>query len=231
MAEHQARCPRCGVQFVYHGPSRPGRLCSDACRKAARAHAVAAFKARAPICSVEGCGHQTTGGRSLYCWKHYSRVRSHGDLRSKREISPPPVAVLDPQGYVLERAPGHPLANLSGSRAYQHRKVYYDAHGAGPFTCHWCAKPVTWADMHVDHLNAVRDDNALGNLVASCPSCNTRRGGWKSKVTERAKSRTRLTYLGEDLCLSEWAERTGVHRTTIARRLARGMVPEMALRP
>ena len=77
--------------------------------------------------------------------------------------------------YKQEWSPGHPLARAT-AMIYVHRRVYREAHGEGPFACHWCSKSVTWRTMHVDHVDNDPTNNAIGNLVAACPRCNTTRG-------------------------------------------------------
>ena len=76
--------------------------------------------------------------------------------------------------------------------------------------------------MHVDHVNAVRDDNRIDNLVPSCPPCNQERGFEKSKATHRKRSTSRIEWNGESLCISEWAERLGIAPTSIKWRMSRG---------
>ena len=66
------------------------------------------------------------------------------------------------------QAPNHPLCRASQSgRVLEHRKVYYDIHGEGPFNCHWCDVEVNWNTLHIDHLNDIRNDNRE-NLAATC---------------------------------------------------------------
>ncbi|KZY53136.1 hypothetical protein A3734_16805 [Sulfitobacter sp. HI0054] len=113
-------------------------------------------------------------------------MRRNGHVQLKLEVSPPKEEIDHSHGYILEYAPGHWHALRTGnSRVYQHRRVYFDEYGEGPFDCHWCGTCVTWDDMHVDHVNAVKDDNRLENLVASCAECNQKRGKEKMRNTAR----------------------------------------------
>ena len=86
----------------------------------------------------------------------------------------------------------HPLARRG--KVAEHRKVLYDAIGPGPHPCYWrhlsgCGNDsLTWDDgthgINVDHLDEVRLNNDLDNLVVSCRSCNTHplRPTWANEV-------------------------------------------------
>ena len=63
-----------------------------------------------------------------------------------------------------------------------HRLVLYESLGPEPRPCHWCGKELLWITdrfapnaLQVDHLNQVRDDNRVENLVPACQVCNVRR--------------------------------------------------------
>ena len=175
-------------------------------------------------CIVEGCDKNTRGGRCPYCEMHYGRLRRNGTLdrvltAHTREHS---------GGYILVPAHGHPLAH-GGSLVYEHRAVYYDAHGEGPFKCHWCGKDITWSTLHIDHLNDSKKDNRLSNLVASCPACNKQRGHHKMLRTTREKRATWIEYEGKRQTLLEWAQQTGIGRTALQYRLANGWPLDRAL--
>jgi 5-methylcytosine-specific restriction endonuclease McrA len=131
-------------------------------------------------------------------------------------------------GYVLIAAPGHPRA-LGGYRAYEHRVVFTEAHGEGPFECHWCGVAVTWGDMHVDHVNDVKTDNSPANLVASCAKCNKKRGEPASARRTRESVGRMLTHNGLTLCVSQWARRLGIAHGSILRRLSAGWSVDRAL--
>lgn len=95
---------------------------------------------------------------------------------------------LSDKGYVLIRKPDHPLAQRAGW-VFEHRVVLFGSIGPGPHPCHWCQTTVDWFALTnflvVDHLNEVRDDNRIDNLVPSCSGCNTRRTGiYKLRLNE-----------------------------------------------
>jgi hypothetical protein len=231
MASTKLTCAGCGAQFqIELGRGKHRKYCGRVCAKQAASSARFRAARDAGDCEARGCKKQVRSAGAKFCEAHYMRQRRNGHLHLVAEVSPPPKFTTHTQGYVLEYAPGHWIAERTKqSRVYQHRRVFFDAHGEGPFLCHWCSVQVTWDDMHVDHVNAVRNDNDLSNLVASCAGCNHRRGHSKMKATARAKSATKISWAGESLTLGEWAERIGISRASIASRIASGWAVERAL--
>lgn len=231
MAKRQVTCSHCGIQFTFEdGRGKARVLCGDQCRAASRDAKRAARQATYPECTYEGCSIKCRSAKAAYCETHYYRIRRNGHLMLRSEVSPPPLTIMHSQGYVLEYCPGHWIGRRTGdNRIYQHRRVYFDAHGEGPFNCHWCGVSVTWDDMHVDHINAVRSDNAIGNLVASCPNCNQKRGRAKMKLTHRARSKAKITWRGECLTIGEWASRIGISPQSLRYRLDAGWDQDRAM--
>jgi hypothetical protein len=154
---------------------------------------------------------------------HYYRLRRTGSLDRK----PPAGPYIQSAGYVVERAPDHPLAKRG--RVYAHRRVFYDAHGAGPFACNWCGTSVGWDSMHVDHVNGTKADNRVENLVASCAQCNQARGMVKMVDTARRTRGTQLTVGGITRPAAAWAEDLGITTVSLKARLARGWSAEAAV--
>lgn len=173
-------------------------------------------------CSVEGCGKPARRVKALYCEMHYMRMYRNGVLNRIIEAKP----LEHSHGYILIPAKGHPLAKGS-SHVYEHRAVFYNAHGAGPFNCHWCQSILTWDDMHIDHLDDDKKNNLLANLVASCPVCNQKRGFHKARKTWANK--TGLTAFGKTMTLNQWAEELKISRASIIARLKRGWSLERTL--
>lgn len=171
---------------------------------------------RAKICSVVGCErHQKALG---FCEMHYLRFRRRGTTDKMVTGQPRKKA----NRYMVATRPDHPLR--TGKRSpteYEHRIVFYDAHGAGPFACHVCGSSVGWDTMHVDHLNDDGFDNRLDNLRPACPPCNQQRGHHKMVATMRQKHSTLVTFRGETLPLIDWAVRIGIDRETLRSRLSR----------
>lgn len=193
------------------GRGRQKSYCSDACRE------LAAARKPKPVfspCSVDGCEGLANRKGAAMCEAHYMRMRRNGTTES--QYARMPETCDHSGGYLLVKAKGHPRS-LGGARAYAHRVAFTEANGEGPFTCYWCQKPVTWADMHVDHLNDDKHDNRPVNLVASCGVCNQQRGAHKVIATHRAK--TGITFAGRTLTMNEWAREVGISREAMAFRL------------
>lgn len=168
-------------------------------------------------CSVIGCSKAPRSPTSPHCEMHYGRLRRGGTLEKVRQAK----RVSHTHGYVLVPAPGHRLTTSGQSHVYEHRKVFYAAHGEGPFSCHVCGVAVTWADMHVDHLNDIKDDNRLENLAPACERCNPWRGKDRSASARRSKSIRWLELNGERLPMSAWAKRLGIRSWALQQRLER----------
>jgi hypothetical protein len=171
-------------------------------------------------CTAEGCSSPAdTRG---FCRLHYGRWWRKGsveDFKAKAELP-------HSGGYVMEHWPGHPLA--TGRYVYQHRRVYFDAHGSGPFKCHWCGAAQTWETMHVDHLDDVKDHNDASNLVASCPRCNQWRAHDRAVAARRSRGRM-ITAFGLTRCIAEWARDIGISAQALQFRLNKGWPTERAL--
>lgn len=113
------------------------------------------------------------------CGMHYHRLYRHGDVDRSARTSP--VSVSAGRRYVTVYEPGHPLATKTG-KVYEHRARLFDAIGPADHECHWCGTAVSWfasrfdpAELEVDHVNGVGDDNRIINLVPSCRRCNRTR--------------------------------------------------------
>lgn len=130
-------------------------------------------------CTVDGCQKASRNrGSAAMCKMHYHRWYRHG----RTEIVATTLSTrTDESKYRSLHLPSHPAAPPCG-RIYEHRAVLFDSIGDGEHPCHWCGAMVSWASsvgetdyLTVDHLNSVRDDNRLDNLVVSCNPCNVAR--------------------------------------------------------
>lgn len=177
-------------------------------------------------CTVDGCDALPRSAFSKYCELHNARLRRNGHFDKVMEAH----RVEHTGGYVLIPARGHPMATESHrSHAYEHRVVFFDAYGHGPHACHVCGRSGMLADMHVDHLNEVRDDNRLANLKPACPPCNQWRGKSRVEVARKRRTTKLLTFNGETLSASEWARRLGIAPGAIGWRMKAGWPLERAL--
>lgn len=212
-------CPECGsVINQKYGRGLAVKYCSDICKQTGQEKKK---KEKVfPRCTVEGCDMDATR-LNMYCEKHYMRLRRKGHTKLKE----PKLWINHSAGYVIEHNLDHPLSK--GGNVYKHRMVYYNAHGEGPFNCYWCNDDVTWASMHIDHLDANKKNNKLYNLVASCPRCNMKRARHNLLKTMDKKYGVELN--GKKQSLSAWARELGISSASISYRLKSGWPLERAL--
>lgn len=175
-----------------------------------------------PTCTVASCTNDPKSAYWPYCQMHDARLRRHGHLGRKEMAD----AIYHSHGYKLILAQGHPMAR--GARAYEHRVVYYDAHPDGPDNCCWCGDALTWATLQVDHLNAVRDDNRLSNLVAACGDCNRDRAKPAAAKANRARAKGHMVN-GRWLSIADAARALRIAPSSIELRLANGWTVERAM--
>ena len=175
------------------------------------------------MCKVEGC--KKNADRKGYCAVHYMRQWRNGTTsltRTRKE------RLVHTQGYYIINRRGHPLADKQGS-VYEHRHVYYEANGSGPFNCYWCDKQVDWSNLHIDHLNEDKQDNGIDNLNATCSHCNTNRGDKKRRDTWARKSG--LIYKGEPMTGLDLSVMAGISRQAFMERLKTMSVEEAVAKP
>ncbi len=225
MADRFRICPQCGCQFQYEISRGNDRLyCSGECRRAI-ARAKRNKLTNSLECKVDGCHKHPRAVGSSLCDMHYSRLRRNGiigTLPVKRTEK-----IKHSGGYVLVYAPGH-VVGRGKAHVYEHRKIFYDANGEGPFKCHVCGANQTWDTMHIDHLDDDKTNNSIDNLAPSCPTCNQGRGRHKMVRTNQARG-VQVTAFGKTMSMAQWVRETGVPRTTLARRLRNGWSAEEAL--
>jgi 5-methylcytosine-specific restriction endonuclease McrA len=174
-----------------------------------------------PACGANGCNNHLRSSGAKFCEKHYYRMRRNGHLGPKN--APPPRLRDHTAGYKLLFAPKHPIATKSQqSRVYEHRAVYYQHQGGGPFDCVHCGASLTWETMHVDHLDDDPSNNEITNLGASCPLCNQARGRRKIGLTMRARFATQITWQSRTQSAHDWAEEMGCSATMLRSRLKAG---------
>jgi len=80
----------------------------------------------------------------------------------------------------IRRDNTHPLAGASGLVS-EARAVLFDRIGWGPHPCHWCGRRVQWKigasgnktdALIADHLDNNPLNDASGNIVPACGTCN-----------------------------------------------------------
>lgn len=191
-------------------------------------------------CSIDGCEKDANRRGPQLCEMHYIRIR-RAERRTpyvkppraeaaKRFRKPAQERRRSSDDYWVIQCPGHPLvAGKDRQEDREHRVVFYDAHGVGPFNCHWCGIERTWENLHIDHLDDDKGNNSLSNLVVACLRCNTARGLQKMRATQRDRYATKLTFEGVTKTLSEWASAVGIAKNSLAYRLKSGWSLERAL--
>lgn len=220
-------CIVCGNDFTYNvGRGKDRKICGEGCIKvsAIRATSKKVESLSSTKCATDGCNNPVRRVGPGLCEACYMRKRRKGTTDKKTY----PYRTAQSCGYIRLKEKDHPLSDTTGS-VYEHRFVYHQYHGEGPFECHWCNTKVTWFDMHIDHLDDIVTNNEISNLVASCPLCNTKRGSYKM-IKKRRDGGYMVTYKGETKCISEWVVvlKLGISRTSLMSRLASGWPVERA---
>jgi hypothetical protein len=204
----------CGKEFSYDiGRGKDRKHCSPECQYEAFKQKRNANYNSLPKCSTPECNNKANRKGAGLCEGCYMRMRRKGTTDYKAL----PHRLNQSAGYIWLREPGHPLADSRGL-VYEHRFVFYNHNGKGPFKCHWCDAVVDWNLMDVDHLDDNKSNNDISNLVPSCHKCNTKRGTWKMVKARRAEW-TQITYEGVTKNASEWAKELGLSRTAFMRRI------------
>ena len=178
------------------------------------------------VCLTQGCGRVAIRLKKTLCYGCYMRLYRKGttDYHAPAELR------LQSAGYLVQRAPGHSLTKKRrGNYEYQHRVVFYDRHGEGPFSCHWCDEVVSWDTMHVDHKDEDITNNDPDNLVPSCARCNLWRNYQKTRTAITAATGVFLTAFGRTQCISQWAREVGISNVALKTRLTNGWSLERAL--
>lgn len=152
-----------------------------------RAHGVIQDNApgRIPIseCAVSGCSRPPRSPIAGICEVHYYRQRRTGSVEDPVIVGR---SLSKSTGYWIILAKDHPLARLSG-HALEHRVVLYNTIGPGWHNCTYCQTPVCWEKHYpedldalvVDHVDMVKMNNDIANLVPSCFLCNIARSRGK----------------------------------------------------
>ena len=217
MGKRTKVCPTCEKIFSYEiGKGRDRKHCSAQCQRDALAERQRGEAASLPECSTPGCGKRANRKGSGLCEACYMRMRRKGTT----DYKPLPAHKIEQSaGYIWLREPGHPLSDSRGL-VYEHRYVFYEHNGNGPFKCYWCGREVWWEMMHVDHLDDDKSNNNINNLAPSCPLCNQKRGRWKMVAKQQANG-IQITYKGKTKTAGVWARDLGLSRSAFLWRLER----------
>lgn len=167
-------------------------------------------------CKVEDCGRDARYKADQLCQKHYFRVRRNGTLGLVKKARP---RFLNPDGYALVHAPGHPLAQPN-HYVFEHRKIVYDLIGEIVPDCELCGKPLTWKNAVVDHIDRDITNNSPTNLRPLCNPCN----GWRDTLPAHEYAHNHsITFDGKTDTPEGWSRDPRVNvagRTIILRKIA-----------
>lgn len=127
-------------------------------------------------CSINGCDKPARTILGKLCEMHYYRMRRNGNFDAPKDA---PWGISS-HGYQVKTVKSHATCGSNGL-TYRHRMVLYDAIGPGQHNCHWCNAEIEWLakgkrKLVVDHVDANKLNNDIGNLVPSCSPCNANRG-------------------------------------------------------
>jgi len=212
-------------EFEY-SKGKDKKYCSSECKKDASIKRWEGLNKPLKKCSTVGCDKLANRKGAVLCEGCYMRMRRKGTT----DYKPLPLyRTIQSAGYIWVREPSHPLADSTGL-VYEHRFVFYNKHGVGPFKCHWCGQDIEWEVMHVDHLDDDKTNNNIENLVPSCPRCNQKRGEWKMVAKQRANGK-QITYNGTTKTAGLWAKDIGLSRAAFLRRMECWNIDDAMTRP
>lgn len=181
-------------------------------------------------CVIENCRRTVRYKDRGICQMHYFRFMRNGsyDLKTERRPSPKRPRkdrYVDPKGYVVVWAEGHPLANKRGL-VRENRRVYHDEVDSSPTSCLLCSEPINWKTLHIDHIDNNTGNNDKHNLRALCRSCNVFRGH-----TAESMGKHILEVDGVRMDAMAWARCAGVELSghTILCRFKGGMSAKDAI--
>lgn len=168
-------CPTCGKNFSYVvGRGNDRVYCFDKncwlVRHSDQAkHRLAAHEK----CKNPECDRPFSRISSGLCEKCYYRLRRRGTVKERNCK----YRYKTGAGYIEILKPDHPLSNNHG-RVFEHRLIMFEKLGGDDQCCEWCGKRLSWTEIIIDHLNEIKDDNRIENLVVSCNNCNRARGAF-----------------------------------------------------
>lgn len=178
------------------------------------------------LCRIDGCEKEGRGNGEDICGMHYHRFYRFGtyELTAK----PAKQRYITSNGYIKVHKPGHPLSD-STRYVFEHRFIYHEKYGEGPFNCYWCEKIVTWDMLNIDHLDEDTQNNNLDNIKATCPGCNTSRG--IEKKLDNWREKHGIEFNGVIKTKAEWARSIGITPEALCTRLQLWSLEEALTRP
>lgn len=169
-------------------------------------------------CKVDGCDRDAQYKSDQICQKHYFRMMRFGTFDLTRKARP---RFLNPDGYALVHAPGHPLTQRN-NYVFEHRKIVYDDIGDIVPDCELCGVSLNWNSARIDHIDRDIQNNDRSNLRPLCNTCNT----WRDMPPSHTFSHTHsLTFEGKTDTAAGWGRdpRVKIAGATIIFRKRLGM--------
>lgn len=171
--------------------------------------------------------------RKCGAMKPLARFRRNSTARSGRDSVCDPCCGRKGHGYYANGGPTpeyQALVSLIARCEDQKNKRYKDYGGRGVTVCErWRNSPQAFLADVGQRPSPKHSLDRYPNVNGNYEPGNVR---WATSKEQNRNMRTNrlVTAFGETLCLAEWAERYGVNRWTLDRRIVRrGMDPELAL--
>lgn len=181
-------------------------------------------------CSVLGCKKEVSYKADRLCQMHYFRRMRNGHFDLKEtKLSKNGGKIFREDGYVLVKAPNHPLSGKKGF-VFEHRKVVFSKFGWDLPPCEFCGRESDWNSRatHIDHIDENKSNNKPENLRVLCNPCNVARSRTEPHKWEHC---TAITIGCKTMTATEWARQDDVKvaGSTIIRRLKLGASPSEAV--
>lgn len=163
-------------------------------------------------CKAPGCNRTDIKGYG-YCGKHYQRFRVHGDVSDHQT----------PKGFALKHAIEYRCYTSIKTRCYNEKCLPYKNYGGrGIKMCDRWLGPDGFVNFFADMGQRPGEGYSLDRIDndGDYSPDNCRWTDAKTQNNNRRSNRL-ITYNGETLSESQWADKMGINRGTLHQRLKR----------